>query len=78
MTIGISENIKQSFAFTKENLIGKILNWVILFVIALLSSQYLTSFIPDYTLALILTAFSIPYRIICIRIEKAVRISAKV
>ena len=64
MTIGISENIKQSFAFTKENLIGKILNWVILFVIALLSSQYLTSFIPDYTLALILTAFSILIQII--------------
>ena len=50
MSIGISENFKQSLMFTKENLVGKILNWVILFVIALLSSTYLTTLLPDLSL----------------------------
>lgn len=41
MSISISENFKQSFAFIKENLIGKNLNWVILFVLVFLAGMYL-------------------------------------
>ncbi len=47
MSISISENFKQSFAFTKENLVGKILNWVILFVLVFLAGMYLTEQLID-------------------------------
>lgn len=50
MSIGISENFKKSFAFTKENLIGKILNWVILFVILFLMADPLSVYLPNLAL----------------------------
>ena len=50
MSIGISENFKQSFAFTKENLLGKIRNWVILFVLAFFTGTFLTELFPDLEL----------------------------
>lgn len=50
MSIGISENFRQSFAFTKENLLGKILNWVILFVLAFFTRTILTELFPNLEL----------------------------
>ena len=50
MSIGISENFRQSFAFTKENLLGKILNWVILFVLAFFTGTFLTELFPNLEL----------------------------
>ncbi|MBE6507218.1 MAG: DUF4013 domain-containing protein [Methanocorpusculum parvum] len=50
MSIGISENFKQSFAFTKENLLGKIQNWVILFVLAFFTGTFLTELFPNLEL----------------------------
>ncbi|MBR4988098.1 MAG: DUF4013 domain-containing protein [Methanocorpusculum sp.] len=50
MSIGISENFRQSFAFTKENLIGKILNWIILFGLVFLAETALSTQFPDVLL----------------------------
>ena len=50
MPIGISENFRQSFAFTKENLFSKILNWVILFVLVFFAGIYLAELLPDFVL----------------------------
>lgn len=70
MSIGISENFKQSFAFTKENLIGKITNWIILFVLALFTGTFLTELFPNLELiwAILTIAVSIIMSGIIIRI----------